>query len=222
MENDLTICYIVKNSINRLPESYQIMRNLSDKIIVIDTGSSDGTVAWAESRDDVWVNTFKWCNDFSKARNFAIKIAETVYDTKYILMIDDDEYIPEKFHEEIKTFLSKADKKYIFSFNVINFLESPTWIKEPKQLFGQAERLFENDGEIKYKNHVHEKLISDSHLRVELQIPLFHFQYKAYSVMLGKMAHYRNLIRKDIKKNNPTFIDEIHLANTYRESFRWY
>lgn len=221
MENNLTICYIVKNSIFKLPESYEVMRNLSDKIIVVDTGSTDGTWQWADSREEIQLTTLKWCNDFSKARNYALKACYIGYDTKYILMMDDDEFIPETYHKELLKFLDQANKKFVFTFEVVNFLEDPQWIKDAKKLSGRIARMFEFSDALYYQGRVHERLICKNYISINLPIPIFHFQFKSHKEMLPKMKHRRKLILLDIRNRKPIFIEELHLANTYRESFRW-
>lgn len=212
----LTICYLTKNSILNLPESYFVMRNLSKDIVVIDTGSTDGTFEWAQSISAIQCYKFNWSNSFSKARNFGISKCTG----DYILMIDDDEFIPSNYHKDILQYIN-TDKNFIFTFDVLNYLEDPRWIVKPLMLQGRAARLFANK-DIFYEKHVHEILKSKIHIRVDLKIPIFHFQYKSRINIENKMKYYRELIHMDIKEfGSTTFIDNIHLANTYRESYRW-
>ena len=211
----LAICYIVKNSILRLPKSYQIMRQLSDGIIVIDTGSTDGTCEWVESRSDAQLEKFKWIDDFSAARNYAI----SKIDSEYILMIDDDEYIPKKAHKKFKEYFTGLREKPVFSFYIANYLQPYEFFEKPKYLEGLATRLFPNNKGIKYKHLVHEVLIHKQENKL-MTIPIFHEQYRSFPVIESKMKHRRELIYKNLKDNKPEFRDYIHLANTYRECFR--
>lgn len=57
-----------------------------DEIVVVDTGSTDGTVAVAESFGAT-IGHFAWVDDFSAARNHALSLATS----EWVLVIDADE-----------------------------------------------------------------------------------------------------------------------------------
>lgn len=59
-----------------------------DDVIVLDTGSTDKTVAMARA-EGAQVHTFKWCDDFSAARNAALALS----DADWNLVLDADETI---------------------------------------------------------------------------------------------------------------------------------
>ena len=66
---------IVKDSINTIKECLDALSKVAEEIIVVDTGSTDGTLEFLLNyRDDVdfRVYQFKWVNHFAKARNFAL------------------------------------------------------------------------------------------------------------------------------------------------------
>ncbi len=71
----LSACLIVKNEEQRLPQCLESLRSLADEIIVVDTGSSDRTVASAK-KHQARVFHFEWCDNFSQARNYAIAQAK--------------------------------------------------------------------------------------------------------------------------------------------------
>lgn len=82
----LSVCMIVRNEEARLRESIESVRNIADEVIVCDTGSTDGTVALAESLGAL-VNRFTWCEDFAAARNACAVHARG----EWILWLDADE-----------------------------------------------------------------------------------------------------------------------------------
>lgn len=96
----ISACMIVKNEEEFLVETLPVFRDCFDELIVVDTGSSDATVSIAEKFADK-VLSFKWVNDFSAARNFAIK--EATQD--WIIWIDADEMVKKDEVEYLKKYL---------------------------------------------------------------------------------------------------------------------
>lgn len=100
----LTLCMIVKNEENNLKECLSKVADYADEIVIVDTGSSDNTKAIAlEFTDKVY--DFKWCNDFSKARNFSLSKANN----DWILVLDADEYVTDFFQYSLEEFISNPD-----------------------------------------------------------------------------------------------------------------
>jgi glycosyltransferase involved in cell wall biosynthesis/predicted negative regulator of RcsB-dependent stress response len=82
----LSLCMIVKNEANSLPQCLESVKDAVDEMIVLDTGSTDDTVAIAQSFG-AQVQHFPWNNDFSAARNESLKYATG----DWILVLDADE-----------------------------------------------------------------------------------------------------------------------------------
>jgi len=64
----LALAMIVKNEAKNLPRLLKSVQGCFDKIYITDTGSKDGTVKIAR-KHGCEVSFFKWCDDFSAARN---------------------------------------------------------------------------------------------------------------------------------------------------------
>lgn len=79
---------IVKDEEDTLPRALACARKFADQIVVVDTGSSDGTVRVAESFG-AEVYRFEWCDDFSAARNYSF--SKAVCD--YIMWLDADDVV---------------------------------------------------------------------------------------------------------------------------------
>ena len=97
----LSLAMIVKNEARCLARCLHSVQNVADEIIVVDTGSTDRTMAIAEECGGK-IFHFDWCDDFSAARNFAL--AQTTGD--WILVLDADETVSEPLAAEIKKFIS--------------------------------------------------------------------------------------------------------------------
>lgn len=93
----LSLCMIVKNEHYTLSRCLDCMKDIADEIIIVDTGSTDDTKEIALKYTDK-VYDFKWCYDFSKARNFSFSKATK----EYIMWLDADDIILEEDQAKLK------------------------------------------------------------------------------------------------------------------------
>ena len=68
---ELSLCMIVKNEEERLARCLSSVQGAVDEIIILDTGSTDGTKEVA-SRFTQRVYDYAWDDDFSAARNASL------------------------------------------------------------------------------------------------------------------------------------------------------
>ena len=87
----LSLCMIVKNEQDVLERCLGSCFELFDEIIIVDTGSTDDTLKIAK-KYTTQIYNFEWCDDFSKARNFAFSKAVG----KYVMWLDADDVISRK------------------------------------------------------------------------------------------------------------------------------
>ena len=145
----LSLCIIARNEAQILPRCLESVRGVVDEVVVVDTGSTDDTVAAAEQLG-ARVTHFAWCDDFAAARNEAIRHARG----RWILMLDADEALTREARGKVRALL-KDDRFLAFLINI----RSPL-----KDTRGQAAvvnawpRLFRNRPEIRYEGRVHEQL----------------------------------------------------------------
>ena len=74
MNKTLTISLIVRNEEQSLGRCLDSVQGLADEIVVVDTGSTDGTREVAAGRG-ARVFDFPWCDDFAAARNETLRHA---------------------------------------------------------------------------------------------------------------------------------------------------
>lgn len=87
----VSVCMIVKDEERVLRRCLDSIKDLADEIIIVDTGSADGTKQIAlEYTDKVY--DFTWIHDFSAARNYSFSKATM----DYIYVADADELIDEE------------------------------------------------------------------------------------------------------------------------------
>lgn len=105
----ISLCLIVKNEENALPQLLKSVAGIPNEIIIVDTGSTDRTKEIAAAFTDK-IYDFVWIDDFAAARNFAFSKA-----TKdYILWLDADDIVKDKdralFLELIRTMDPLVDR----------------------------------------------------------------------------------------------------------------
>ena len=84
----LSVCFIVRNEIDVIGRSLACARKFADEIIVVDTGSTDGTQEEVKKYTDKLYFT-EWTDDFSAARNFAFEKATS----DYVMWLDADDVV---------------------------------------------------------------------------------------------------------------------------------
>jgi glycosyltransferase involved in cell wall biosynthesis len=105
---DLTIVIPVRNEEKNLPDCLRaIGPDLAQKVIVIDSGSTDRTKEVAHEMGAEVVD-FKWDGRFPKKRNWFLRNHPPA--TQWVLFLDADEYLTEAFKVELRQTLKKNDK----------------------------------------------------------------------------------------------------------------
>lgn len=93
----LSLSMIVKNEERFLPGCLESVKGLVDEIVIVDTGSTDGTKKIAESCRAKIID-FKWCDDFSAARNESLRHVTG----DWVLYLDADERLDKSFHGTVR------------------------------------------------------------------------------------------------------------------------
>ncbi|WP_103670870.1 glycosyltransferase [Pseudanabaena sp. BC1403] len=168
----LSACLIVKNEEQRLPQCLESLRSLADEIIIVDTGSSDHTVAIAK-KYQARVFHFEWCDDFSQARNYAIAQVKG----KWILVIDADEVLEQS---EIATLQEVMQREDCLA---VNLLRSEIDAKQAP--YSLVLRLFRNHPAIKFTGFYHES-IDQSVVALQAQEP----DWQVLNVEVPVLLHY--------------------------------
>jgi len=93
----ISLAMIVKNEEAALAHCLESVKDLVDEMVIVDTGSTDNTIAIAQEFG-ARVYHFQWCDDFSAARNESLKYCKG----DWILVLDADEAIDALDYEKIK------------------------------------------------------------------------------------------------------------------------
>ncbi len=84
----ISVCMIVKNEEAMLARCLNSLGDVPDEIVVVDTGSTDGTKETAARYTDK-VYDFEWIDDFAAARNYSLSKASM----DYVYVADADEVV---------------------------------------------------------------------------------------------------------------------------------
>ncbi len=192
----ISLCMIAKNEAAFLADCLRSVRGVVHEMIVVDTGSTDDTVAIAEA-EGASVIHFPWCDDFARARNAGVELASGTH----ILILDADERLAPNMGENL---LEAARNPRVligclplYNANQMN-ADAEEVMSGAKQLGELAfvPRLFKNLPEMRFKRRVHETLtagFNQLHARghgetVAVGAALIHY---------GDVPSYRTGLRKD-------------------------
>ena len=173
-----TACAIVRNEERNLPRWLACMKVLADEMVVVDTGSTDNTVAIAKAAG-ARAYFFPWINDFSAAKNYAIEQAKG----EWIFFLDADEYWEPEDFPVIRQTLAENEKQE----NIIGFVCRRVNIDNDNNNKVLNEnihiRIFRNLPELRYVGAVHEQLVysgaGDKEMTLLPEAVIYHTGYSA-------------------------------------------
>ena len=140
----LSVTLIVKNEQDNLTRLLPML-SFADEIVVVDTGSTDSTVDVAQQFTDR-VYSFAWCDDFSKARNYAISKATC----EYIMWLDADDTLSLDTQQTLLgwKFAPENADMYYMRYNMQ--CEFPFWF--------WRERIVRRCNKCRFKGFIHEAI----------------------------------------------------------------
>lgn len=181
--NSLSVVMIAKNEAELLSECLQSVA-WADEIIVLDSGSTDGSVALAESLGAKVFTHTDW-QGFGKQRQKAQSYATQ----DYVLMIDADERVTPELRHSIEQVLANADDNVVYSLGRRNmflgrFMRHSGWYPD------RVNRLYANQRYRYNDDLVHESLNTGGAKVVPLQGDLLHLTCRDFFAFQRKQLHY--------------------------------
>lgn len=153
----LSLCIIVRNEAERLPHCLDSVCALVDEMVVLDTGSTDATMAIAQSYGAI-VDTYTWHDDFAAARNAALELVTG----DWVLVLDADETLCAEAIPAIRECITQPDCL------VVNLVRHE--IGAEQSPYSLVSRLFRRHPAISFDRPYH-ALIDDSVLALQRQEP---------------------------------------------------
>jgi glycosyltransferase involved in cell wall biosynthesis len=180
---------IVKNEECVLARCLDCVRQFADEIVIVDTGSTDKTKEIASKYTDK-VYDFEWCDDFSKARNFAFSKATM----DYVMWLDADDVIEFREIEKINQLkLNMVADTYMLKYaTIFDEMGKPNFVFE-------RERILKNDKRAVWCGFVHEAIVpfgKIEHLDITIQHRKITTQYTKRNLNL-----FRKAVKRGVKFN---------------------
>jgi hypothetical protein len=115
----ISVVIICKNVVNVMEHTLEAARKLTNDIVVVDSGSTDGTIELIHKHHCNLIST-EW-KGYGPTKNIGIAAAQ--YD--WILSLDSDETIDEKLIESIRK-IDLRQEAYVYKIHFLNYLaETP-------------------------------------------------------------------------------------------------
>lgn len=188
----LSLCLIARDEAARLERCLTSVRALVDELVVLDTGSSDGTQALAE-RLGARTASFAWCDDFAAARNACLDLARG----DWALVLDADEVLltpPAAARSIVETFAREHAGRL-----------GRLWIENVEdgrvQTRARLSRLIPLDGSHRYAGRVHEQVVRDGAPApaADLELVVGHDGYSREALARGdKLSRNTRLLERAV------------------------
>ena len=153
----ISLCMIVKNEAAVLGRCLESAAALVDEIVIVDTGSTDGTKEIARQFTDKLFD-FPWADDFAAARNFSFDRAGG----DYCMWLDADDVIEEadrvRFRAMREQLLPQADVVMLPYHTAFDPQGRPTFTY-------YRERVVRNDARFRWAGAVHEAITPAGEIR---------------------------------------------------------
>ncbi|EKK4042103.1 glycosyltransferase family 2 protein [Cronobacter sakazakii] len=183
MRARLSVVMIAKNAASLLPDCLASVA-WADEIVVLDSGSSDDTVAVATAAGAKVVTESDW-QGYGIQRQRAQQYASG----DYILMIDTDERVTPELAQAIRQVLKQPDPQAVYSIARRNlflgrFMRHSGWYPDRVTRLYARERYRYND------NQVHESLDAPGARVVTLSGDLLHLTCRDFASFQRKQLNY--------------------------------
>ena len=151
MSSRLSLSMIVKNEEHTLRACLESVRHVVDEIIIVDTGSTDATVAIAK-QFHAKIFFFPWNGNFSDARNESLLHCTG----DWILQLDADERLEARDKKKLRAAISTTTADGLEIFVVSRKTER----NKLTMSHSLAVRLFRRDERFRFQYSIHENIIA--------------------------------------------------------------
>jgi tetratricopeptide (TPR) repeat protein len=218
----LSLCMIVKDEEKFLAQCLDSVQDVADEIVIVDTGSTDGTLPIAQ-RFGAKVFHYEWNNDFSAARNAALQHATG----DWVLVLDADERLEPNDKPKLLEAMRFAAQPAVniggYALPFRNYIEGE---ESGPVIMHYATRLFRNLPGVAFSGLIHEEA-TPSIYGLGMQIAfanvlIHHYGYNRNVVdSRNKMERTYTLLFKQLEKEPDNPFHLYNLANTYQYDGKW-
>jgi GT2 family glycosyltransferase/2-polyprenyl-3-methyl-5-hydroxy-6-metoxy-1,4-benzoquinol methylase/tetratricopeptide (TPR) repeat protein len=150
----LSLCMIVRNNEGTLGPALASVYPWVDEVVIVDTGSTDETIAVAESYG-ARVFHFPWCDDFSAARNESISHATG----EWLFWMDSDDTIPPEEGRKLQGYIKAHNDDRILGYVMQVHCPGKNRDDHTDIVAVDHLKLFRNRPDIRFEGRIHEQLL---------------------------------------------------------------
>ncbi len=181
----LAVALIVKNEAQELPFCLNSVKDWVDEMIVLDSGSTDGTQAIAQSYGAKVYSNTHWPG-FGKQR----QLAQTYIKSDYVLWLDADERVTPELKAQIQAAVASDESHTLYQINRLSEvfgkkIHHSGWYPD------YVTRLYRTKDTQYDDSLVHESVVVPAGFTLKkLDGHLLHYTYKTLHQYLNKSASY--------------------------------
>lgn len=187
-KKNLTVAIITKNEEDRLPATLQSIHDIASEIVLVDSGSTDGTIEVAK-KFHAKIYYHQW-EGFSAQKNYLLSKCSC----QWVLFLDADEVITDKLKDEISSVIDsnqdigyEINRKTFYLGKLLNHAWQPNY----------RLRLVKTKCSPRWiGERVHEELIVNCP-RKKLSSYLIHYSYRDIRDHFNKTIQYAYLSSQD-------------------------
>ncbi len=221
MSTRVTLAMIVRDEMAMAPDFLESVRGLWDELVVVDTGSTDGTPEFFASHGAVVVHHV-WQNDFAQARNVSLERATG----DWVLVLDADERASADF---VRAFRAATQDPTLGALTVRVSNPLPYGHRRESSIL----RAFRNDRSVRYRHAIHEDAGDDVNrmlARTGLKLgtvdpPVEHLGYvRSRAAYKEKKTRDLALLNACLEKDPLDYyswLKVLELARYWRDSVLW-
>ncbi|MFB5763234.1 glycosyltransferase [Paenibacillus medicaginis] len=192
----ISLCMIVRNEEKYLPKCLSSVQRIVDEIIIVDTGSTDDTVAIAQAFG-AKVIQMQWQDSFAHARNRSFEEATG----DWILWLDADEEMDVNEADKLKELLTR-DAIHEQRIEGIQFVFC-MHLEGGAMEYNYLHRMVRNRPQYRFEGRVHEQIMpSMLKFKSDLQLGQFDIHVHHY----GYLA--KNMLSQDKVRRNITLLQQ--------------
>jgi hypothetical protein len=210
---------IVRDEAHNLPACLESAAGLCDEVVVVDTGSTDGTAGLARSLGATVV-PFPWVDDFAAARNAGLDHATG----RYAFWLDADDRIDEANRARLRDLFARLDEAEPAAY-VMKQLSAGSNGPATGSVADHV-RLFPVRDDVRWTYRVHEQILpAIAAARIPVRwadVGIGHLGYADGTVCGRKLERNLRILRAELreKPGNPLVLFNIGWAALYRKEPR--
>jgi tetratricopeptide (TPR) repeat protein len=207
----VSLCMIVRNEQANLEKCLAPVAELFDEMVIVDTGSVDATREIAR-RYTPHVYDFRWCDDFSAARNESLRRANG----EWIFWLDADDRVRPAQVERLRGIIEQLDERP--RVVMMDTLLLPSKPQEDLQCVTHP-RLFRAHDGLRWRGRVHEQILPDlvalGHELIFTEVQIEHVGYTDQALCVRKARRKLRLLQMDYAVNPKDPSTLLHLGMAF-------